>query len=148
MDLNPVFTGPTSFRPATTGAELDLFAHAGIPLVHGWLVDPASAEHAAVARAGDYDTAANLIVEADVLTRGRLVQVRGEDDFVQGGSSSAVGPSSVGASSSAGPSGAGAGAFALTEGERRKVDDGVLPDVRSRASLKATYTSRPAADVP
>jgi hypothetical protein len=40
MDLNPVFTSSTMFRPATTGRELVHFASAGIALVHGWLVDP------------------------------------------------------------------------------------------------------------
>ena len=99
MDLNPVFTSATAFRPATTGGELALFASAGITLVHGWLVDPASSEYAAVSRAGDYDSAVNLIVEADVLTRGLLV-----------GDGEGVGPSSP--------------HINLTDEERRKVEDG------------------------
>ncbi|KAI0090230.1 hypothetical protein BDY19DRAFT_992447 [Irpex rosettiformis] len=73
MDLNPLFTGITSFRPATDGGELKLFEHAGIKLVHGWLVDPASHEYQTVSKIGDYDTAVHLIAEADHLSRGQLV---------------------------------------------------------------------------
>jgi hypothetical protein len=109
MDLNPVFTSPTAFRPATTGGELALFASAGIALVHGWLVDSDSPEHAAVSRVQDYDSAVNLIVEADVLTRGMLVGNGNADD--DGG----AGPSQAGSSSSN---------INLTDEEMRKVEDG------------------------
>ncbi|KAM5544808.1 hypothetical protein V8D89_001706 [Ganoderma adspersum] len=83
MDLNPLFTGATSFRPAEgamAGGELQLFAQAGIRLAHGWLVDPAAPEHAAVARVGDYDAAVNLLVEADCLTKGLFVAAREEEE--------------------------------------------------------------------
>lgn len=73
MDLNPLFTSVTSFRPAVTGGELKLFEYAEIKLVHGWLVDPSSPEYAAVAKVGDYDTAVNLIAEADHISKGQLV---------------------------------------------------------------------------
>ena len=73
MDLNPLFTGIDSFRPAGEGGELKLFEHAGIQLVHGWLVDPSTPEYNILSRAGDYDTAANLIAEADHLAKGQLV---------------------------------------------------------------------------
>jgi ubiquitin carboxyl-terminal hydrolase MINDY-1/2 len=73
MDLNPLFTGVTAFRPAANGGELKLFEHAGIKLVHGWLVDPNSPEYQAISRVEDYDTAVNLVAEADHLSRGRLV---------------------------------------------------------------------------
>jgi len=75
MDLNPLFTGATSFRPAGdgSGGELKLFEQADIKLVHGWLVDPDSQEHSVVSRVQDYDSAVNLIVDADVATQGRLV---------------------------------------------------------------------------
>jgi len=109
MDLNPVFTSPTAFRPATTGGELALFASAGISLVHGWLIDRDSPEHAAVSRVQDYDSAVNLIVEADVLTRGMLVGDGNADN--DGG----AGPSQAGSSSSN---------INLTDEERRKVEDG------------------------
>jgi hypothetical protein len=72
----------------------------------------------------------------DVLTRGRYVQARGEGDFVQGGSSGAIGPPSAGTSLNTGRLGAGAGAFALTEGERHKVDDGVLLALARRSRLR------------
>jgi hypothetical protein len=55
------------------GCEPTLFASTGIDLVHGWLIDPESPKYAAVSRLQDYDSAMNLIVEADVLTRGLLV---------------------------------------------------------------------------
>jgi hypothetical protein len=109
MDLNPVFTSSSAFRPATTGGELALFASAGISLVHGWLIDPESPEYAAVSRVKDYDSAMNLIVEADVLTRGLLVGNGAEDDGDRAGSSQA-GPSDSGVN--------------LSEEERRKVEDG------------------------
>ncbi|KAI0261703.1 hypothetical protein BGY98DRAFT_1052724, partial [Russula aff. rugulosa BPL654] len=76
--------------------ELALFASAGISLVHGWLIDPESPEYPAVSRVKDYDSAMNLIVEADVLTRG-----------LRWGSSRA-GPSDSGVN--------------LSEEERRKVE--------------------------
>jgi len=109
MDLNPVFTSPTAFRPATTGGELALFASAGITLVHGWLADPESSEYAAVSRVKDYDSAVNLIVEADVLTRGLLVGNGTEED------GNGAGPSQAGPSNSN---------INLTDEERRKVEDG------------------------
>lgn len=73
MDLNPLFTGVTSFRPAVSGGELELFKYADIKLVHGWLVDPSSPEYQAVSQVQDYDTALNLIAEADHISKGQLV---------------------------------------------------------------------------
>ncbi|KAI0261125.1 hypothetical protein BC834DRAFT_830663 [Gloeopeniophorella convolvens] len=124
MDLNPVFTSPTAFRPATTGGELALFASAGIALVHGWLADPAAEEYAAVARARDYDAALNLIVAADVLTRGRLV---GEG---------------AGAGTGAGPS---TPNLSLSDAERRTVEDAVaiqafLDSTRSQLTYHGLFT--------
>jgi hypothetical protein len=109
MDLNPVFTSITAFRPGTTGGELALFASVGIELVHGWLIDPESSEHAAVSRVQDYDSAMNLIVEADVLTRGLLVGTSITEDGDGAGHSQA------------GPSGSN---INLTDEERQKVEDG------------------------
>ena len=73
MDLNPLFTSHTSFRPAGDAGALKLFEQAKIPLVHGWLVDPASHEYPSIANVEDYDSAVNLIVEADTLTSGQFV---------------------------------------------------------------------------
>lgn len=77
LDLNPLFTSPTAFRPATdtAGAELKLFAQAGIHLVHGWLVHPGSDEAYALEREGinDYDSAVAFIAEADFLGGGIVV---------------------------------------------------------------------------
>jgi hypothetical protein len=112
MDLNPVFTSSTAFRPATTGGELALFASVGISLVHGWLIDPESPAYAAVSRVKDYDSAVNLIVEADVLTRGLLVG-NGVEDDADCASSSQAGPSDSGVN--------------LSDEEMRKVEDGELP---------------------
>ncbi|KAI0833858.1 hypothetical protein BC628DRAFT_1345803 [Trametes gibbosa] len=73
MDLNPLFTGSTLFRPAGQGGELKLFEQAGIKLAHGWLVDPSSPEHDVLSRTEDYDSSVNLLVEADHVTKGHLV---------------------------------------------------------------------------
>lgn len=83
MDLNPVFTSPSSFRPAGDGGELKLFEFANIKLVHGWLVDPDSQmEYQTVSNIGDYDTAVNTIVFADHLTKGQLVRASEEFDVL------------------------------------------------------------------
>jgi ubiquitin carboxyl-terminal hydrolase MINDY-1/2 len=81
MDLNPLFTSATSFRPGGDGGELKLFERAGIKLVHGWLVDPDSPEAAIVAKTPDYDSAVNLIADADHTAQGRLVI---NDDIIPG----------------------------------------------------------------
>lgn len=73
MDLNPLFTAATSFRPAGAGGELKLFEQVGIKLVHGWLVDPDSPEAQALAKTQDYDSAVTLIADADHIAKGRLV---------------------------------------------------------------------------
>ncbi|KAF8149069.1 hypothetical protein B0H34DRAFT_194107 [Crassisporium funariophilum] len=73
LDLNPVFTSLTSFRPAGDGGALQLFAQVNIPLVHGWLVDPSSPEYPVLKRVRDYDNAVMLIAEVDHLTRGKFV---------------------------------------------------------------------------
>ena len=84
MDLNPVFTAATSFRPAGAGGELKLFEQVNIKLVHGWIVDPDSDEADAIAKTPDYDSAVNLIVDADHTTNGHLVM--SEDALGVGGS--------------------------------------------------------------
>jgi hypothetical protein len=86
MDLNPLFTNTTSFRPAGDAGELKLFEQAGIQLVHGWLADPNSPESKAVTKFEDYDSAVNLIADADHITKGQLVEVAGSHQA--GGSSS------------------------------------------------------------
>lgn len=75
MDLNPLFTSSTSFRPSTAlnGGELKLFEQVGIPLLHGWLVDPESPEAPVIQRVKDYDSAVQLIAEVDHLTNGKFV---------------------------------------------------------------------------
>ena len=95
MELNPVFTDVLGFRPQMRkdlggGEGLELFSHANIPLVHGWLVDPSSLEYEAVQRAVDYDNSVNVVAEADHLTQGQLVV----DEDEAGGSSSDAGNSS------------------------------------------------------
>jgi hypothetical protein len=73
MDLNPLFTMSTSFRPAGAGGELKLFEQVGISLVHGWLVDPEGPEGKTLEKVQDYDSAVSLIAEVDHLTHGRFV---------------------------------------------------------------------------
>ena len=116
MDLNPVFVDAHGFRPQMRndlggGEGLELFSHANIPLVHGWLVDPSSPEYESVQRAGDYDNGVNVVAEADHLTQGRLVV----DEYEAGGSSSGPGSSShVGKQSDV-----------WTAEERTRVEDGI-----------------------
>lgn len=88
MDLNPLFTSPSAFRPAGDGGALKLFEQARIQLVHGWLVDPESPDFKVLAATEDYDNCLNIIVAADHLTKGQFVV----DDSL--GGPSAVGPSS------------------------------------------------------
>ncbi|TCD60335.1 hypothetical protein EIP91_010344 [Steccherinum ochraceum] len=124
MDLNPLFTGATLFRPAgSTGGELKLFSQANIKLVHGWLVDPESPEYPALERTKDYDSSVNLIVEADHVAKGKLVVAANDTEYVgvgagvpqagsssgavAGSSSSAAMASGSGSSSGAGSSGNG-----------------------------------------
>jgi ubiquitin carboxyl-terminal hydrolase MINDY-1/2 len=79
MCLNPLFSC-TAFHPATIGGEFTLFMSAGISLVHGWLIDPVSPEHAAVSCVEGYNLAVNLIIEADVLTHGLLMGADADQD--------------------------------------------------------------------
>ena len=116
MDLNPVFTDALGFRPQTRkdlggGEGLELFSHANIPLVHGWLVDPSSPEYEAVQRAVDYDSSVNVVAEVDHLTQGRLVV----DEYEAGGSSNSACSSS---------SHTGKQNDVWTAEERMKVEDG------------------------
>ena len=97
MDLNPLFTGISSFRPAGDGGELKLFEHAGIKLVHGWLADPSTPEFHILSRVKDYDNCVNLIAEADHLSHGNLLVNESTDEASSsqaGSSSQAAGPSS------------------------------------------------------
>jgi hypothetical protein len=67
MDLDAVFTSTTAYRSATTDGEHALFVGAGITPVHCWLVGPEGLEYATIKCMEDYDSAMNLVVEADVL---------------------------------------------------------------------------------
>ncbi|KZS92416.1 hypothetical protein SISNIDRAFT_486451 [Sistotremastrum niveocremeum HHB9708] len=74
LDLNPLFTGLSLFRPHGDGGALKLFEHANIKLVHGWLVDPTSHEYSVLSTTQDYDNSTDLIVAADSITKGQLVE--------------------------------------------------------------------------
>jgi ubiquitin carboxyl-terminal hydrolase MINDY-1/2 len=63
-----------SFRPSGDGAALKLFEQTNIKLFHGWLCDPDSTEYAAIKDTQDYDSSIDLVVEADSLTKGQVVQ--------------------------------------------------------------------------
>ena len=102
MDLNPLFTASTAFRPAGAGGELKLFEQAGISLVHGWLVDPEGPEGKTLEKIQDYDSAVSLIAEVDHLTHGRFV----------------VNEDVPGPSTSTNPT------TTWTESEQTKIDDG------------------------
>ncbi|KAG2073095.1 DUF544-domain-containing protein [Suillus decipiens] len=132
LDLNPVFTGVTSFRPAGEGGELKLFEQAGIELVHGWLVDPDSEEYSVLQHVRDYDTTVTLIADADHITRGRLLSgdVWGEGEV---GSSNQTGSSSQAES---GPSGSGPNSASdnYSEKDREKIERALM----ARAFLDST----------
>jgi len=119
MDLNPLFTHSTSFRPLGAGGELKLFEQAGIQLVHGWLVDPDSSEYEAVSKTEDYDTSVNLIAEADHVTKGKFV-IPEQDPFAESGNSE----DATGSSTQAGSSGPSANSRLSAE-EQKKVEDAI-----------------------
>ena len=73
MDLNPLFTSITAFRPSGDNGALKLFEQANIKLLHGWIVDPDGPEYAVLSKTEDYDTSVNLIVAADDVAKGQLV---------------------------------------------------------------------------
>ncbi|KAL4066721.1 hypothetical protein V8B97DRAFT_1948536 [Scleroderma yunnanense] len=113
LDLNPQFTAVDSFRPRGDGGELQLFAEAGIKLVHGWVVDPESRAATVLSRVSDYDSAVMLIADADHLTKGRLLHSDAFNDTSDGsetrpsdhgGDSNSGGGSQAGSSLLAGPS--------------------------------------------
>ena len=127
MDLNPLFTSATTFRPSSifpssttgvAGGEIALFLLTGIPLVHGWLVDPNSAAARAMMEEGteDYDSAVALIAEADHLTGGMLV--RGYDLIGEGEAGPSDGMNRRHRKNGKGPRGS------WTDEERRKVHNG------------------------
>jgi hypothetical protein len=143
MDLNPVFTSPTAFRPAGAGGgELKLFQQVGIKLVHGWLVDPDSQESKALERAPDYDTAASLIAEVDHLTNGRFVLSAQEDPFLSaaeaaGSSSRSAGPTQPIASSSSSSPPVSSG---LSQEQQDKIADGAsLPLLHASVDTKSSF---------
>jgi MINDY deubiquitinase len=66
MSFNPKFTSIAFDQKA---GEVALFTTLGIPLVHGWLVDPAShEEYAAVSRVVSYQSARDLISHVEHLS--------------------------------------------------------------------------------
>jgi ubiquitin carboxyl-terminal hydrolase MINDY-1/2 len=92
MCLNPLFSC-TAFCPTMTGGEFALFVSMGISLVHGWLINPVSPEHAAISCVEGYDLAVNLIVEADMLTHGLLMGANADQDDADDVGPSKAGPS-------------------------------------------------------
>ena len=109
MDLNPLFTSPTAFRPAGDNGALELFEKANIPLVHGWLVDPSSSrEYSVLSETEDYDASVNLLVEADSLSSGQLVV-----------DENGAGPSSAGSSAMHAN-------LNISEEGKKKIEDGKL----------------------
>ncbi|KAM6503940.1 Protein of unknown function (DUF544) domain containing protein [Amanita muscaria] len=124
MDLNPVFTSPFRFNPSGEGKDLELFEHAHMKLVHGWLVDPNSPEAHALTEVQDYDSATILIAEADHLANGQLV-VSEDPGMPQAGSSSA------------GPSGSSANGDAKWTNEQRNK---VVNAIAIRQFLETTWS--------
>lgn len=58
--------------------ELALFRLCGVPLVHGWLPDPADTKtYQAVKEAGSYNRATDIVVRGDEVAEGAVVKDRG-----------------------------------------------------------------------
>lgn len=140
MDLNPVFTSSTAFRPSGIGGgELKLFEYVDIKLVHGWLVDPDSQEASALSRAPNYDAAVELIAEVDHLTNGKFV--------VEEASGDAAGSSMQASASSS--SGVVSPTVNFTEEQQRKIADGEsitlskLPNILNHLSNRNPRIPRP-----
>ncbi|KIY70040.1 hypothetical protein CYLTODRAFT_371611 [Cylindrobasidium torrendii FP15055 ss-10] len=127
MDLNPVFTNASTFRPGSTGGELALFRQAGIDLVHGWLIDPQSPDAAVIAKTPDYDSAVMLVAEADHISNGKLVL----DTTLVDTSDPAASQPEAGASSSSKPL---SPSLDISEEHREKIRDAI----RVREFLEGT----------
>ncbi|KAI0287320.1 hypothetical protein BC826DRAFT_1045648 [Russula brevipes] len=130
--MDPLFFHLSSHRipPCHHRRGARLFASAGITLAHGWIVDHESPEYAAVSRVKNYDSAVNLIVEVDVLTRALLVGT----GVVQDGDSE--GPRKTGPSNSI---------IHLTDEERKRIEDAVairalLDNRRSQVTYTGLFT--------
>ncbi|KAF9231326.1 hypothetical protein BU15DRAFT_56276 [Melanogaster broomeanus] len=125
LDLNPQFTGITSFHPAGDGGELQLFEQANIKLVHGWLVDPNSTEATVLSHLRDYDTVVTLIADADHITKGRLLTNYDAYKEQQESDANEAGPSQPGPSH-AGPSGQWQAGDGYSEQDRKKIEYAVI----------------------
>ncbi|SPO40552.1 uncharacterized protein PSFLO_06034 [Pseudozyma flocculosa] len=70
---------PSPSDQSDSGAgELALFKLCGVPLVHGWLADPADSQaYQAVLQAGSYNRAVDVVVQGDEIAKGAVVQDRG-----------------------------------------------------------------------
>ncbi|KZO91559.1 hypothetical protein CALVIDRAFT_488894, partial [Calocera viscosa TUFC12733] len=79
LAVDPLFTRIDGFKPRVRSkhddgtGELALFRLAGVPLLHGWVVDPSAPEFSVMSKIGDYDSAVEVIAAGDELTGGQLV---------------------------------------------------------------------------
>ncbi len=81
LDVDVGFDSISSFA-ASSGdggkGELALFRLCGVPLVHGWLPDPADVgTYQAVQAAGSYNRATDVVVRGDEIAEGAVVRDRG-----------------------------------------------------------------------
>ncbi|GAA5898823.1 uncharacterized protein JCM6883_003437 [Sporobolomyces salmoneus] len=84
LNLNPQFTRIDGFTSSSTSGqgELALFSLAQIPLLHGWIADPADEEPYEVLReARDYDRAIELMVEGSEIAGKLGLQGQGGIDL-------------------------------------------------------------------
>lgn len=81
LDVDVGFDSISSFHASSSDGgkgELALFRLCGVPLVHGWLPDPADTEiYQATQAAGSYNRATDIVVRGDELADGAVVRDRG-----------------------------------------------------------------------
>lgn len=84
LDVNVGFNSINEFAASTQdgrqggAGELALFRLCGVPLVHGWLPDPAdTSTYEAVKAAGSYNRAQDIVVRGDEVADGGVVRDRG-----------------------------------------------------------------------
>lgn len=83
LDVNPRFASIRDFNvPSDQAAEVQLFAQARVPIVHGWLAESQDREayEALTTRSGDYEQATIRLAQADDLVGGLVLSTEANYD--------------------------------------------------------------------